>query len=95
MLYGNRGIAAGAAALSSCASSAPWRTLAMDLDVEALQAKLAALKTEHRDLDDVIARIAETRPFDQLQIQRLKKRKLMLKDQISKIESELLPDIIA
>jgi hypothetical protein len=68
---------------------------AMDLDVEALKAKLAALKTEHRDLDDAISRIAEARPFDQLQIQRLKKRKLMLKDQISKIESELLPDIIA
>ena len=67
----------------------------MDLDVEALKAKLAALKTEHRYLDDVISRIAEARPFDQLQIQRLKKRKLMLKDQISKIESELLPDIIA
>ena len=69
--------------------------LAMDFDVEALKAKLADLKTEHRDLDDVIARITEQRPFDQLQIQRLKKRKLMLKDQISKIESELLPDIIA
>ena len=67
----------------------------MDLDFEALKAKLADLKTEHRDLDDVIARITEQRPFDQLQIQRLKKRKLMLKDQISKIESELLPDIIA
>ena len=95
MLYENHGTAACAAALSSCASNAPWRPVAMDLDVEALKAKLAALKTEHRDLDDVIARIAETRPFDQLQIQRLKKRKLMLKDQISKIESELLPDIIA
>jgi hypothetical protein len=71
------------------------RGLAMDLDVEALKAKLAALKTEHRDLDDVIARIGERGPFDQLQLQRLKKRKLMLKDQISKIESELLPDIIA
>lgn len=67
----------------------------MDLDVEALRAKLEALKTEHRDLDEVIARIAERMPFDQLQLQRLKKRKLMLKDQISKIESELLPDIIA
>jgi hypothetical protein len=67
----------------------------MDLDVEALKAKLAALRTEHRDLDDVIARIAERLPFDQLQMQRLKKRKLLLKDQISKIESELLPDIIA
>jgi hypothetical protein len=67
----------------------------MDLDTEALRAKLAALKSEHRDLDDVIARLSERAPFDQLQLQRLKKRKLLLKDQISKIESELLPDIIA
>ena len=67
----------------------------MDLDLEALKAKLTALKSEHRDLDDVIARLAERAPFDQLQLQRLKKRKLLLKDQISKIESELLPDIIA
>ena len=67
----------------------------MDQDVEALRAKLAALKTEHRDLDGVIARVAERAPYDQLQLQRLKKRKLLLKDQISKIESELLPDIIA
>ena len=67
----------------------------MDLDTESLRARLAALKTEHRDLDDVIARLAERAPFDQLQLQRLKKRKLLLKDQISKIESELLPDIIA
>jgi len=67
----------------------------MDLDVETLKAKLTALRTEHRDLDDVIARAGELVPFDQLQLQRLKKRKLALKDQISKIESELLPDIIA
>ena len=67
----------------------------MDLDVEALKAKLARLKIEHRDLDEVIGRLAEHAPFDQLQLQRLKKRKLALKDQISKIESELLPDIIA
>jgi hypothetical protein len=67
----------------------------MDLDVETLKAKLAALKSEHRDLDDVIARLLERGPVDQLQMQRLKKRKLLLKDQILKIESELLPDIIA
>ena len=67
----------------------------MDLDVEALKAKLAALTVEHRDLDDVIARLAERAPFDQLQLQRLKKRKLALKDQILKLESQLLPDIIA
>ena len=67
----------------------------MDLDVEVLKAKLAALKTEHRDLDEVIAQLAERTPFDQLQLQRLKKRKLLLKDQITKLESQLLPDIIA
>jgi hypothetical protein len=67
----------------------------MDLDVEALRAKLAALKIEHRDLDEVISRRAEHTPVDQLELQRLKKRKLLLKDQITKIESELLPDIIA
>jgi hypothetical protein len=68
---------------------------AMDLDIEALKAKLAALKTEHRDLDAVIARLAARAPIDQLEFRRLKKRKLLLKDQITKIESELLPDIIA
>ncbi|HMD66568.1 MAG TPA: DUF465 domain-containing protein [Stellaceae bacterium] len=67
----------------------------MDLDIEALKAKLAALKAEHRDLDEVIGRLAERAPVDQLELQRLKKRKLLLKDQITKIESELLPDIIA
>jgi hypothetical protein len=67
----------------------------MNLDTEALKAKLVVLKSEHRDLDDVIARLSEETPFDQLQLQRLKKRKLLLKDQISQIESELLPDIIA
>jgi hypothetical protein len=68
---------------------------AMDLDIEALRAKLAALKSEHRDLDDVISRLVEHAPVDQLQVQRLKKRKLLLKDRIAKLESELLPDIIA
>ncbi len=67
----------------------------MNLDTASLRARLAALKSEHRDLDDVIARLSEHAPFDQLRLQRLKKRKLSLKDQISKIESELLPDIIA
>ena len=65
------------------------------LDVEAIKAKLEALRSEHRDLDEVIARVTETAPFDQLQVQRLKKRKLALKDQISQLESKLVPDIIA
>jgi len=62
---------------------------------ERMQHRLIQLQSEHRDLDDVIARITDEQPFDQLQIQRLKKRKLSLKDEILKIESELLPDIIA
>lgn len=66
-----------------------------DHEIQALQHKLSDLKSEHRDLDDVIARLIEAQPFDQLQVQRLKKRKLMLKDQITQIESKLLPDIIA
>lgn len=67
----------------------------MDIDAEALRSKLAALKSEHRDLDDVIARLSERAPLDQLQLQRFKKRKLLLKDRIAQLESELLPDIIA
>jgi len=64
-------------------------------DIEEQKLKLEELRTEHRDMDDIIARISEAVPFDQLQIQRLKKRKLVLKDQILMIENELLPDIIA
>ena len=60
-----------------------------------LREKLAHQRSEHRDLDDVIERIGSDTPFDQLQIQRLKKRKLGLKDEILKLESRLLPDIIA
>lgn len=62
---------------------------------EALIEKLAMLKSEHRDLDEVIARLAGQPVYDQLQLQRLKKRKLLLKDMIARVESRLLPDIIA
>lgn len=64
-------------------------------DLEEMKRRLADLKTEHRDLDDVIARLLEKAPFDQLQLQRLKKRKLLLKDEMLRLESRLLPDIIA
>jgi hypothetical protein len=64
-------------------------------DQETLRQKLAELRSEHRDLDDVIARLTEKGPVDQLQMQRLKKRKLALKDAILRLESRLLPDIIA
>ena len=64
-------------------------------DTEALRRNLELLKTEHRDLDDVILRLSESTSINQLQVKRLKKRKLVLKDQIAKLESQLLPDIIA
>ncbi len=53
------------------------------------------LRSEHRDLDTVIARLAEQGAVDQIQIQRLKKRKLMLKDEIAWLENRLIPDDIA
>lgn len=65
------------------------------LDAGAIKAKLEELRSEHRDLDEVIDRLVEKPPFDQLQLQRLKKRKLGLKDQIIRLESQLIPDIIA
>jgi len=64
-------------------------------DTELLRRKLEELRLEHRDLDDVIARLSEQVPVSAVQIQRLKKRKLLLKDQIALLESKLLPDIIA
>ncbi len=64
-------------------------------DIKDVKEKLAELKTQHRDLDDEINHLVENAPFDQLEVQRLKKRKLALKDQIMKLESNLLPDIIA
>ena len=64
-------------------------------DIKELRKKLEDLRTEHRDLDDIIARLTESGPTEQLQMQRLKKRKLVLKDQINYFENELLPDIIA
>ena len=64
-------------------------------EAESLTLKLEELRLEHRDLDEVIARLTETTIYDQLQLQRLKKRKLGLKDQISYLVDYLEPDIIA
>ena len=66
-----------------------------DAEEQGLREKLATLMQEHRDLDAAIAAMAEQGVKDQLQITRLKKRKLQLKDQITSIEDALLPDIIA
>lgn len=62
---------------------------------EELTKRLEILRTEHRDLDAAITALTEAGSTDQLQIARLKKRKLRLRDQISHIEDTLLPDIIA
>ena len=64
-------------------------------DGEVLRGRIDQLHLEHRDLDDVISRLSQSPIQDQLQLQRLKKRKLGLKDQILKLESQLIPDIIA
>jgi hypothetical protein len=60
-----------------------------------IEARIAALEIEHQDLDDVIARLAEHPTQDQLQLRRLKKRKLVLKDSISRLAILLIPDIPA
>jgi hypothetical protein len=57
--------------------------------------RLRQLRIEHRDLDDVITRLSLDFDVDELQLKRLKKRKLMLKDQIAKLESQLIPDLNA
>ena len=58
-------------------------------------AQLHQLESEHRDLDAVIERLGDDKPFDQLKLQRLKKRKLALRDEITKLRGRILPDIIA
>lgn len=60
-----------------------------------LRRRLEALRLEHRDLDEVIARLMDTAPYDMLQLRRLKKRKLILKDEITRLQNQLTPDIIA
>ena len=56
---------------------------------------LAQLMTEHRDLDAAIVSLEESASIDQLQLRRLKRRKLQLRDRIADLETRLLPDIIA
>ena len=57
--------------------------------------RLRQLRIEHRDLDDVIARLSMDFNVDEIQMKRLKKRKLLLKDQITRLESKLIPDLNA
>lgn len=65
------------------------------MDDSQIAKRLEILRVEHRDLDSAIAALLETGSTDQLQIARLKKRKLRLRDEIGMLEDELIPDIIA
>ncbi len=67
-----------------------------DTDVTSLSSRLAALSTEHRDLDAVITQISQAPPPNsELLLRRLKKRKLLLKDRIALIQRMLDPDVLA
>ncbi len=57
--------------------------------------RLDGLREQHRELDEVIARLSQEATGNPIELQRLKKRKLMLKDQIAVLQDEILPDIIA
>ncbi len=69
--------------------------MASPTEAEAKSAKLEALRSEHADLDYAISALTDKPAFDQVQVQRLKKRKLWLRDMIARLESEGHPDIIA
>ena len=60
-----------------------------------MRVELDVIRQEHRDLDETIAALQEVAAQDQLEVKRLKKKKLMLKDKISRLEDKLTPDIIA
>ena len=64
-------------------------------EIAAFEAEIERLREEHRDLDAAIAALQAAGTVDQLQVQRLKKRKLLLRDRVSKLEDQITPDIIA
>ena len=65
------------------------------IDRDMLEKQLAEMRKEHRELDETIGKLAANSPYDPIELQRLKKRKLDLKDEIARMDSALLPDIIA
>jgi hypothetical protein len=67
----------------------------MNMDKADILEKIQELRVQHRDLDDAISALLHSGTTDMIQIKRLKKQKLLLKDKISQLEDEMLPDIIA
>ena len=67
----------------------------MSLGLSEIQERIIALQQEHRDLDDAIAALVDKGVYDQLLLQRMKKRKLALRDLMGRLEALLIPDIIA
>lgn len=63
--------------------------------VEEIKQRIVELGVEHRDLDEVIARLTSDPSPDELQLRRLKKRKLWLKDEITRLQMQITPDILA
>jgi hypothetical protein len=89
-----------AAALRPTSRQGPSRAMSeqqnnIDRDLFRNVERLRQLRIEHRDLDEIITRLSMDMHVDELQLKRLKKRKLALKDQILKLESELIPDLNA
>jgi hypothetical protein len=70
-------------------------TIRQDIDIAAVRRRLEELRSEHRDLDDAIGALSQSPTINHLQMQRMKRRKLMLKDEMAHLEGQLLPDIIA
>lgn len=66
-----------------------------DDEIESLRQVLAELQIEHRDLDEIIHRLSKETLIEELKIKRLKKRKLQLKDQMTRLENKIIPDILA
>jgi len=66
-----------------------------DEELQSIRARISVLELEHGDLDAIIDRLVEDPVLDQLQLRRLKKRRLLLKDQIARLQARVIPDIIA
>lgn len=66
-----------------------------EVEIESVKQRIVALQVEHRDLDDIISRVVDMPEVNELELRRLKKRKLYLKDHILTLEKQLTPDIPA